>query len=316
MLKIHTDEKELARLADGHFRHLLPKIKARLKKRGARQFQSYFTDQKLEEILTCQAADLLVLHKKTMADLQKKVNSPILEKRLKAIFSHVTFFRKPDNNSQYSAFDICEGIELVTCPYCNLNLVTTIVKTGPRELVLRPPLDHFFPFSKYPLLALCFYNLVPSCWTCNSSFKLSKDCNTVSHLHPHVDGFGEHFQFTFWGANIDDILTDASTKFEVGLLNKNNDIRYKGNNELFHLETIYNTHKRNARRTLLLAKKYPTAEIASIKSLAQTSGLEVSELIFNTIVEETQLHERPFSKINRDIISQFGSAELKTELGL
>jgi len=32
-------------------------------------------------------------------------------------------------------------------------------------------LDHFLPQSIYPFLSLCLYNLIPSCYSCNSKFK-------------------------------------------------------------------------------------------------------------------------------------------------
>ena len=35
-------------------------------------------------------------------------------------------------------------------------------------------LDHFFPKNEYPLFALCFYNLIPSCYGCNNKKSTSK----------------------------------------------------------------------------------------------------------------------------------------------
>lgn len=46
------------------------------------------------------------------------------------------------------------------CPYCGADLVLSNCK-----------LDHFFPKSKYPTLALVLSNLVPSCGDCNSLYK-------------------------------------------------------------------------------------------------------------------------------------------------
>lgn len=55
-----------------------------------------------------------------------------------------------------------DEINLGTCPYCNRSYSYT-VKDGS----IKPELDHFFPKSKYPFLAVSYYNLIPSCPTCN-----------------------------------------------------------------------------------------------------------------------------------------------------
>lgn len=47
------------------------------------------------------------------------------------------------------------------CPYCNM------AYTFNREKTVTGQLDHFLPESKYPEFAICYYNLIPSCPTCN-----------------------------------------------------------------------------------------------------------------------------------------------------
>lgn len=57
---------------------------------------------------------------------------------------------------------IIEAMGIRTCAYCNMQYALTIDHSkGLYEL------DHRFPKSKYPYLCITFYNLQPSCPTCN-----------------------------------------------------------------------------------------------------------------------------------------------------
>lgn len=49
---------------------------------------------------------------------------------------------------------IVKKTELKVCPYCNISY------TYSRGKAVTAQLDHFFPKSEYPILALCFYNLI------------------------------------------------------------------------------------------------------------------------------------------------------------
>jgi len=50
---------------------------------------------------------------------------------------------------------------------------------------MRPPLDHFYPRSRYPFLGTSFYNLIPSCHQCNSSVKGAKNPLDENLTHPY-----------------------------------------------------------------------------------------------------------------------------------
>ncbi|MEB3189573.1 MAG: hypothetical protein VKL42_04435 [Snowella sp.] len=55
------------------------------------------------------------------------------------------------------------------CPFCGINRI--FGKDHPR----REAYDHYLPKGLYPFNSINFYNLVPACHHCNSSYKLSKD---------------------------------------------------------------------------------------------------------------------------------------------
>ena len=70
------------------------------------------------------------------------------------------------------------------CPYCQMHHVNYHLALLKNDLKLRPPLDHFYPKSKYPYLATSLFNLVPSCEQCNSRVKLARDPLDAGLVHP------------------------------------------------------------------------------------------------------------------------------------
>lgn len=52
--------------------------------------------------------------------------------------------------------------QIEVCPYCGNDKVIESIRS-------KNELDHFLPKRKYPLLALCYFNMIPSCHFCNTS---------------------------------------------------------------------------------------------------------------------------------------------------
>lgn len=67
------------------------------------------------------------------------------------------------------------------CPYCHGSHIN-YHSTGDGRM--RPALDHFYPESKYPYLAISLYNLIPACHQCNSSMKSDDDPFFLGAPHP------------------------------------------------------------------------------------------------------------------------------------
>ena len=65
-----------------------------------------------------------------------------------------------------------ENIEVHTCYYCNIDFINTFKKNNETKNAFT--LDHVLEKADYPFLALSLYNLVPSCYVCNSKVKDSK----------------------------------------------------------------------------------------------------------------------------------------------
>ncbi|NMY39856.1 hypothetical protein HBN76_00930 [Pseudomonas sp. WS 5013] len=100
------------------------------------------------------------------------------------LFNYQRFITK--GASHWNAYSLCEESIYRLCPYCQQSLALTIY-IDKKNKSLRPTLDHFYPKSEYPYLALSLYNLVPSCYPCNSALKGKIDFYIKEHLHPYED---------------------------------------------------------------------------------------------------------------------------------
>lgn len=112
---------------------------------------------------------------------------------LKKVINYDLFIDKSKN---YNAYTLCSKSKLRTCPYCNHSYSITTYETGRG---FRPSLDHFFDRARYPHLGLSLYNLIPSCSSCNSSLKGTRDFSEEEHLHPFFDD--EEIQFKIKAKN-------------------------------------------------------------------------------------------------------------------
>ena len=70
-----------------------------------------------------------------------------------------------DAARSYNAYTLIKKMEIHVCPYCDDEYIDTVKEETKRT----SEFDHFFPEgqTKYPALAMCFYNLVLSGQNCN-----------------------------------------------------------------------------------------------------------------------------------------------------
>ncbi|MDT3430720.1 hypothetical protein ROV94_07540 [Stenotrophomonas maltophilia] len=98
----------------------------------------------------------------------------------KKVFNYDAFSSiKPPN---WGAYALCSASKYSMCPYCHQSFAHTLVPDGHGSF--RPTLDHYYPKALYPYLALSVFNLVPSCYTCNSQLKGTKNFYEEVHVHP------------------------------------------------------------------------------------------------------------------------------------
>lgn len=129
-----------------------------------------------------------------------------------SLFDYESFSKKREKTyKKWNAYKLCQSSKYTLCPYCQQNFSFTVI--GEAKGSFRPTLDHFYPKSKYPYLSLSLFNLVPSCYVCNSSLKGAKNFFYLRHLHPFSDEESVYFNLDI----LDYIRRRESKDFEMEL---------------------------------------------------------------------------------------------------
>ncbi len=145
-----------------------------------------------------------------------------------------------DGDGTFDKRDFINNTGLHVCPYCGMEYIKPTNRS-------KKQIDHFLPKRKYPFLALCYYNLIPSCDTCNESPNkgqknpIDKVLEGKNIMHPY--GFKEskiRFHLTFNGTD----MYDASNfNLKVGF----SEAKYRdGYVDFFDVIDRYETHNEEA----------------------------------------------------------------------
>ena len=99
-----------------------------------------------------------------------------------------------DTAGTYNAYRLIEKMGVHVCPYCDDEYMDTVEVDGKKKRTSE--IDHFFPEgkTKYPALAMCFYNLVLSGQNCNGLKKqellgvspYESDIENQTYLYPDL----------------------------------------------------------------------------------------------------------------------------------
>jgi len=221
-----------------------------------------------------------------------------LYKAIKYVFNYSGFIDK--TKSRYCAYDLALALEMDTCTYCNRNYTNTII-TRKGEKLVRPQFDHFFNKDKNPLLALSFYNLIPSCSICNTNIKLEKEFNLFSHIHPYLDDIIHDFSFSY--------DYSAETKSGLKILVMHSSPSKIGKTfEDMSLEIIYNSHIGELKDLLDIRAKFSDKYLAILSKEILTpyniNQTELYRLAFGAELLEKDFYKRPLSKFKKDILKE------------
>lgn len=215
--------------------------------------QKYFSRLNVKDLVNKSPADIRTY----ISDMEREFPSLVTDRNKKGIDLHAevsclfqciekAFSNYGYDSSLFPKDEIQKDLNLTACPYCNRNFIKVIKVTnrkGVEESGPKGQLDHFFPRSLYPYLAICKYNLVPCCPTCNgSSGKHNKDTRARGVVSPYElrDDEGLKFKMKVSGGeilNLDHCAQGISIGVDTSLNPK-----MDNNEEIFHLKQIYQTH--------------------------------------------------------------------------
>ena len=225
---------------------------------------------------------------------RKKVISTLDIKGLHSIFNYSWFVNK--ENKYYNAYQLCDNLKIETCIYCN-RLYTNTIITSKKEKIIRPTLDHWFAYNEYPLLALSFYNLIPSFTPCNSSVKLDATFDLAQNIHPYVDkNITSQYQFQY--------TYDKSLQtYKVNIKSKNNQ-KLENTVEILKLKEIYSCHQSEIADLDLLRRKYNSQYLNDLGKLLDKNltQKDVYRIFFGVEYDDENFYKRPLSKFKKDLL--------------
>ena len=184
---------------------------------------------------------------------------------------------------------LATSLNVKVCPYCNRNYVYSYNGVHTCQF------DHFFSKSKYPILAVSFYNLIPVCGGCNHK-KSDKDFLFNPHLAEK-----EIFRFSYSITNADFYKNENSVEVEIF----DDDGMYREQMDILKLRDIYQGHRDIitdlARKHLMFSDTYIEALAREFEDISEA---EVKELIYGVPLSVENAGNRPLSKFTRDILKE------------
>ena len=185
-----------------------------------------------------------------------------------------------------------------TCPYCNRNYITVRGKKAAGA-----QLDHFISRKKYPVFALCLYNLVPCCNVCNL-IKGKKDI-FVSPFNPALDDSYMKFKKAGPNAEGDWIVDLEAVKPDI-----------EKNIDVLRLRNAYEIHKDDLKELIDLKQAYTESQIYEICGLIneerithgkpELSETDIRDMVFGKPLSYEDYGRKPLAKFRHDILKELG----------
>lgn len=236
--------------------------------------------------------------------IKSKFTSVGLKKSIKKLINYEGFINTDNDGTfrYFNAYHLAERLDIPTCVYCNRIYTKTVINSSGKKIT-RPTFDHWFPKSQYPILALSFYNLIPSCSICNSGVKGALPFSLSTHFHPYYENPFESFKYTFSYDHKD------YSKFVFKILFDNDDIFTKKSIASFELEEIYKAHEDEIEDLIKIRDSYSESYLDMLESNILGISLdreEIYRLAFGVHFQEAMHDRRPLSKMKKDILIELG----------
>ena len=201
-------------------------------------------------------------------------------------------------------------LDIKVCPYCNRNYIFNFLKANKKNATAQ--LDHFFDKGTYPYLAICMYNLVPSCSTCNQR----KSSKKVNIFYPYLESFNDSMKFKYDGiAPLSlchnkqlDFFKEERVQFHLEPIK---DIeKVQKHIEVFNLKPLYDEHKdviaELLQKRVIYSDSYIDELVREYEGTLFKNREDLLRLITCGYVSDEDLHKRPLSKLIKDISTELG----------
>jgi hypothetical protein len=194
-------------------------------------------------------------------------------------------------------------MSLKYCPYCNADTVYAFRKDNKNRTKVVSALDHFYPKSKYPYLALSLYNLIPACSRCNSQMKGGADMTKVAN--PYIEDVHRHVVFF---PVIDKVASPLNRSCSMAILPRHGcsskAIEFV---RRFELESFYSSaFAEDAWLCMEKVRSFtPEFRLDIARRINQSDPRLVETLLFGMPLSEDEINKTRLGKMTLDIVERY-----------
>ena len=190
-------------------------------------------------------------------------------------------------------------LETRTCYFCNIHYVNEY-QVDESKYRNEFTLDHYYDKGSYPYLALSLYNLVPSCYVCNSKLKKTIELDTFAPNAKNFD-FNQKVKFKLLlSANCKNLHIESICDIEIPL-KENYSNKYDKYIKVFKLNERYHAHKDIVFEMMQNIDRYPESRLKELQEFTSIPYQQIKKDIFNLLDDDADLSKKPFSKLIKDI---------------
>lgn len=209
-----------------------------------------------------------------------------------------------DNNFSSKGINywIIENTDMKVCPYCNLSYTYNRGKNTTAQL------DHFFCKAEYPMFALCYYNLIPSCPACNR-IKSSKIEELSS---PYENNAFENMKITWKFKRIQPNTNGMELKTledNIKITITSDELRDNNNITAMKINEAYNQHKDIASEFIKKVQIYMNPQSQKLIKMMCTKwsikSTDIERFYFGQYLSKEKQGKRVLSKMAGDFMEEY-----------
>lgn len=198
-----------------------------------------------------------------------------------------------DREGTYNSCTLYDLMGVKVCPYCEHEFIEEVDICGRKRRTME--FDHFFPKGDdgYPGLAMCFYNLIPSCKPCNQLKRTNP--LAASPYDPEIESLSHFGTDLLVGINMHSV-TDAQCEPR---LNPTGGMAV--NNGILALEQRYRQLAPEVHRLLTAGQEYDDNKLREMELCGFGTFDELKKIIFGNpraVAAGRELH----TKMKKDLI--------------
>lgn len=194
---------------------------------------------------------------------------------------------------------LVKKLNITTCLYCNRNYIFNFKKGNEENTTAE--IDHFFNKSTYPYLAVCLYNLIPCCPTCNKR----KSNKQEPILHPYVESFDQNAKFHLEIKKASFYHSVDGFEIDIKVKNEALEEQVKHSIDMFNLERLYQNHKdivlELIQKSVVYNESYLDELLKEYEGTLFKNREDLQRLISGGYISDEEIGKRPLSKLIKDI---------------